>query len=321
MKSKGPVGLLSDRSVRPDRTLTTSRHNEEKEEKRKHTLFERAQHQDEDRQKEARPAFLFLRYMSAEEQPGNDWYETWFDSPYYHILYKDRDEQEAAFFVDRLVDRLKALKGDRILDLACGKGRHAVQLHRKGFDVTGVDLSSNSIEEAKAYEAPGLRFDVHDMRHVYDRNQRFDKILNLFSSFGYFRSEGENFRVIKAASEQLREGGELVIDFMNAQKEVQGLVPHEIKTVEGIDFHIDRYVEYGILVKRIAFHDEGKGHEFKEKLRILFDNDLQVMLERAGMQIIDRYGDYALKPFDPRSSERLIIVARKKAEEGGNGTA
>ncbi|MFB6259050.1 MAG: methyltransferase domain-containing protein [Flavobacteriales bacterium] len=253
--------------------------------------------------------------MSAEERPEKDWYESWFDSPYYHILYKDRDEDEAAFFVDQLANRLKARKGDRILDLACGKGRHAVQLHRKGFDVTGVDLSQNSIEQAKAHEAPGLRFDVHDMRHVYDREEKFDKVLNLFSSFGYFRSEGENYRVIKAASEQLNPGGELVIDFMNAQKAVQELVPHEVKTVEGIEFHIDRYVEYGILVKRIAFYDEGKGHEFKEKLRILFDNDLQVMLERAGMKVIDRFGDYALEPFDRRSSERLIIVARKEQDQ------
>lgn len=249
--------------------------------------------------------------MTEEERAKKDWYETWFDSPYYHILYRDRDEDEAAFFVDQLVERLKAQKGDRILDMACGKGRHATQLHRKGFDVTGVDLSQNSIEEAKTYEAPGLHFDVHDMRHVYDREQKYDKILNLFSSFGYFRSEGENFRVIKAASEQLRPRGELVIDFMNVQKAIQELVPQEVKTVEGIDFHIDRYVEYGMLVKRIAFHDEGKGHEFKEKVRTLFDNDLQAMLERAGMQVIDRFGDYALNPFDRRSSKRLIIVARK----------
>ncbi|MFB6258320.1 MAG: SAM-dependent methyltransferase, partial [Flavobacteriales bacterium] len=88
-----------------------------------------------------------------------------------------------------------------------------------------------------------LRFDVHDMRHVYGRNQKFDKILNLFSSFGYFRSEGENFRVIKAAAEQLRTGGQLVIDFMNAQKVLQSLVPHEVKRVDGIDFHIERYVD------------------------------------------------------------------------------
>ncbi len=247
-----------------------------------------------------------------EDKPNKDWYESWFDSPYYHILYKERDEEEAAFFVDRLVDRLEAEKGDRILDLACGKGRHAIQLHRKGFEVIGLDLSRNSIQEAKAHEQPGLHFDVHDMRQVYDRERKFDKILNLFSSFGYFRSEGENFRVIKAAAEQLREGGELVIDFMNAQKALQTLIPHEVKKVEGIDFRIDRYVDRGRLIKRISFHDEGKGHEFREKLRILFDNDLRIMLERAGMEVEHLFGDYALNPFDRRDSDRLIIIARKR---------
>lgn len=255
--------------------------------------------------------------MASEARTKKDWYESWFDSPYYHILYKDRDKEEAAFFVERLVERLETKKGDRFLDLACGKGRHAIQLHRKGFDVTGVDLSSNSIQEAKAYEAPGLRFDVHDMRRVYNREQRFDKILNLFSSFGYFRSEGENFRVIKAAAEQLRTGGELVIDFMNAQKALQTLIPEEVKRVDGIDFHIQRFVDRGMLIKRIAFRDEGRDHEFQEELRILFDNDLQLMLERAGMKISECFGDYALNPFDRRNSSRLIIIARKEEEVEG----
>ncbi len=255
--------------------------------------------------------------MSQEEdRRKREWYESWFDSPFYHILYKDRDEEEAAFFVDRLVDHLGIEKGERILDLACGKGRHAVQLHRKGFEVTGLDLSRNSIEEAKAQEREGLHFDVHDMRHVYDREQGFDKILNLFSSFGYFDSERENFRVIKAASEQLREGGELVIDFMNAQKALQELVPREVKFVDGIEFRIQRYVAYGMLIKRIAFQSKGEDREYEERLRILFDNDLQVLLERAGMSIVERFGDYSLTPFDPRSSDRLIIVAKKENGQG-----
>jgi 2-polyprenyl-3-methyl-5-hydroxy-6-metoxy-1,4-benzoquinol methylase len=249
--------------------------------------------------------------MSSESEQEKDWYEAWFDSPYYHILYKDRDEEEAAFFVDRLVERLDTKGGERFLDLACGKGRHSIQLHRKGFDVTGVDLSTNNIREAKTHEDDGLRFDVHDMRLIYDREKGFDKVLNLFSSFGYFRTEGENFRVIRSAAEQLRPGGELVIDFMNTQRALQTLASEEVKEVDGIDFHIHRYIDQGVLIKRIAFEDGGKEFEFREKLRILFDNDLQFMLERAGMQVKDRFGDYALTPFDRRDSERLIIIAQK----------
>ena len=250
--------------------------------------------------------------MSSEKEPEKDWYEAWFDSPYYHILYKERDEEEAAFFVDRLVERLDTQEGERFLDLACGKGRHAIQLNRKGFDVTGVDLSRNSIREAKTYESESLRFDVHDMRLIYDREKGFDKILNLFSSFGYFRTEGENFRVIKSAAEQLRAGGELVIDFMNTQRTVQTLKARELKEVNGIRFHIQRYIDQGVLIKRIAFQDGGQDHEFHEKLRILFDNDLQFMLERAGMKVKDRFGDYALNPYDRRDSERLILIAEKE---------
>ncbi len=303
------MGFLSRGDIGAHLPLSASDGSDQKEDQKEERPSQ--EHGSEDRENAATPPFLILLRMSEEKSPQKDWYESWFDSPYYHILYKDRDEEEAAFFVDRLVERLNPREGARILDLACGRGRHAIQLHRKGFDVTGLDLSENSISVAKEHEAPGLRFDTHDMRHIYDRAHPFDKILNLFSSFGYFRSEGENFRVIKSAAEQLKKGGELVIDFMNAQKAIQTLIPHEVKRVEGIDFHIHRYVDHGRLIKRIAFHDQGKDREFKEKLRILFDNDLQVMLERAGMKVEDRYGDYALTPFDRRNSDRLIIIARR----------
>ena len=112
------------------------------------------------------------------------WYASWFNTPYYHLLYKDRDHREAALFMNTLTSYLNLRVNDTILDLACGRGRHAKYLSRKGFDVTGVDLSEESIEYAKQFESAKLHFEIHDMCLPYP--QQFDAVFNLFTSYGYF---------------------------------------------------------------------------------------------------------------------------------------
>ena len=77
--------------------------------------------------------------------PTQNWYASWFDTPYYHILYKDRGYDEAQAFMRALMAYLKPKDSAKILDLACGKGRHSVFLNSLGYNVTGVDLSKNSI--------------------------------------------------------------------------------------------------------------------------------------------------------------------------------
>ena len=97
------------------------------------------------------------------QKETDQWYTSWFDTPFYHILYKDRDTEEASFFMKKLTSFLELSKNETILDLACGKGRHAKYLNKMGFDVTGVDLSTSSIEYAKQFENENLHFEVHDM--------------------------------------------------------------------------------------------------------------------------------------------------------------
>ena len=77
-----------------------------------------------------------------------EWYKEWFSSPYYEILYHKRNEEEAAAFIQRLLQYLNPEPGSRMLDVACGKGRHSSELADMGFDVTGIDLSEPSISEA-----------------------------------------------------------------------------------------------------------------------------------------------------------------------------
>src|SRR5688572_3922982 len=94
------------------------------------------------------------------------WYQIWFDSPYYHLLYKHRDEEEARKFLDNLLAFLNPPPKSKILDVACGIGRHALHLSQKGMDVTGIDLSERNIAKAKKLEGPQLHFIRNDMRDV-----------------------------------------------------------------------------------------------------------------------------------------------------------
>lgn len=106
---------------------------------------------------------------------NKEWFGEWFDSPYYHILYKHRDFEEARNFIRKVCNYLVFNENDRILDLACGKGRHAIYLNQAGFNVVGVDLSVKNIEYARRYENERLRFYVHDMREVF-RQCNFDYV-------------------------------------------------------------------------------------------------------------------------------------------------
>ena len=179
-----------------------------------------------------------------------NWFATWFDSPYYHVLYKNRDYKEAELFITNLVNFLKPKKEDKILDLACGAGRHSIFLNGLGHQVTGVDLAANSIEEASKSKNKTLNFDVHDMREVYKENE-FEFIFNLFTSFGYFESDEDNIKMLQSIEKSLRPNGVFVLDFFNATKVIANLVKEEIKTVENTTFNLKRKVENGYIIKNI----------------------------------------------------------------------
>jgi len=235
-----------------------------------------------------------------------NWFASWFDSPYYHILYKERNYREAQLFMDNLTHYLNLPEKAKVLDLACGKGRHAIYLSQLGFNVIGADLSENSIAEANKNQNKNLHFQVHDMREKFE--DKFDAIFNLFTSFGYFENDEDNLTTLKAMKESLTDHGFAVIDFMNVTQVIANLVPEEIKTVDGIDFNIKRYLNDGHIYKEIDFKDQGKHYHFTEKVRALTLSDFEEMMEEAGIYLLDIFGDYKLKKFHKTESERLIMI-------------
>lgn len=239
-----------------------------------------------------------------------EWFERWFDSPYYHILYKNRDHREAELFLDRLIGYLQPARDSRILDVACGKGRHSIYLNKKGFDVTGFDLSENNIEYDKQFENDHLQFYLHDMREIFRVNY-YDLVLNLFSSFGYFSKERDNQRCLIANATALKKGGIFIFDYFNAHKILKSGNSTDVKVVDGIQFNIRKEIHGNVITKNIEFTDQGKQFHFEEQLILSHDELLRQYIMETGLTIVDVFGDYHLHPFDREQSDRLIIVSKK----------
>lgn len=239
-----------------------------------------------------------------------DWFSSWFDTNYYHTLYKNRDEQEARKFISNLMEFLDLPFDSTILDLACGKGRHSITLNELGYQVIGADLSANSIQNAKRFENERLHFVVHDMREVLPGYQ-FSAVLNLFTSFGYFDSVDDNLQVLRSVHQMLAPGGLFVIDFMNAQKVIADLVKEEHKTVDGVDFMIRRSFDGTHILKTIEFEDKGSPFSFTERVQALNATDFRSLFSQSGFELIRTFGNFELGDFDSERSHRLILVARK----------
>jgi len=241
---------------------------------------------------------------------SKSWFKGWFGSPYYKLLYSHRDNDEARLFIGNITRHLGLNAGSRVLDLACGRGRHSVELQRLGFDVMGMDISEQSIIEARVAEQPGLRFMVHDMRRPFPVND-LDAVLNLFTSFGYFHSPEDDLRTIKAVTDSLKPEGFLVIDFLNSIKTIRQMVAEDVMERDGVRFDIKRCVVNNIITKDITVTDDGQEFFFREEVDALTLDDFEGYFSKTGLEISELFGDYDLNAFTPDDSERLIIIARK----------
>lgn len=239
------------------------------------------------------------------------WFKDWFDSPYYHLLYGKRDDKEAETFIHNLVEFLAPPRGSRMLDLACGKGRHSRILAALGYDVTGIDLSENNIAEASKYATDTLHFKVHDMRTLFCRVE-FDYVFNLFTSFGYFENEDDNIRTLESVHECMTGKGIFIQDYFNAEIIPERFRASETKIVDGVEFEIRKTIDHKRIVKCINFCDKGVDYDFREKVSLFNYDDFKAMYRKTGFRILHTLGDYNLGPFDAKRSERLIIISERE---------
>ena len=232
----------------------------------------------------------------------------WFDTPYYKLLYKNRNEEEARLFIDNILKKINIKPNSKILDLACGTGRHSIYLSKKGFDVVGIDQSKKNIKTAKENENRKLIFFQQEM--TKDINMEFNVIFNFFTSFGYVDHK-YNYDTIENISKNLKKGGLFIIDFLNQKIVRKNLVEYEEKNIENINFNIHRYIENNYIFKEISFEHNETKYNFKEKVMLLDLKDFENYFNKNNLKISDIYGDYKLSSFDINKSPRLILISKK----------
>jgi SAM-dependent methyltransferase len=245
------------------------------------------------------------------------WFKEWFQSPYYDLLYQHRDEDEARLFIQHLFDILPGININglhsskpKILDLACGNGRHCLPLSKYG-SVIGIDINSAQVEKAINRNLPFASFFVKDMREPY-AEEEFDFVFNLFSSFGYFDREEDDCRAVQNVYHALKMGGYFIQDFLNRKHTIEHLIASESLKFGPITFEIKRTINDHFVLKDITVFKEGQlqGH-FMEKVRLYHPDDLLSLHRNCGFEVIHQMGNYHLDAFNPDTSLRFIIVSQK----------
>lgn len=244
------------------------------------------------------------------------WYAEMFKSedPLRFELYGESEVSRAQ--VDFVIEKLALQPGAKVLDLCCGQGRHLIDLMRRGYDVTGVDLSEYMLgkcREAAAIEGLEPKLIVSDMRGI-DFTEEFDAVINMFTSFGYLESEEEDQKVLDRVSHALKPGGRFLIDVMNRDWLMKNFKERDWQTNSRGDVLFSERRFDSITgrnnVREFAIHVDGKRSERGHSLRLYTYRELELKLEKAGLKIELAWGGYDSSEFT-RTSKGMMIVATK----------
>lgn len=243
---------------------------------------------------------------------ANEWFKLWFSSPYYDILYHERNKEEAAKLIDKLDNYLQIPEHSFILDAACGKGRHSIALAAKGFNVIGIDICASAITEAKKCETDKLHFYLHDIRLPFYINY-FNYAFNFFTSFGYFKTMREHNDALRTIAQSVKPNGIFTIDYLNVLFTEDNLKLNETIEINHVAFDIERWYDAAYFYKRIHVKDDEKNinETFTERVQKFSLGDFTNMFSYQGLQVEHVFGDYDLNEYDVKKSPRMIMVAKK----------
>jgi len=216
--------------------------------------------------------------------------------------------------VEAIIKLLGLEPGQRVLDMPCGPGRHALELARRGLSVTGVDLTASFVEEAKKRaEAENLQaeFVRADMRR-FRRPEAFDLAINLFTSFGYFDAPAEDRKVLENFFVSLRPGGLLLVDLRGKETVARDFRPRDWIEQDGALILEEHKIIEGwsrIKTRWIVIRD-GSREEFALTLRLYSGAELKALMEEVGFVEVELYGDFQGSPYGPEA-RRLIATGRR----------
>ena len=249
------------------------------------------------------------------------WYKDWFRDANYSFVYEHRDEGEAEQMIDLIEHTIGHDTSRRVLDLACGSGRHAMSFAKRGYaDVTGVDLSPALLAEANEQSRKlglDIRFLERDMREIPD--ETFGLVVNLFTSFGYFEKDSENEDVIRNVaihlarpSNGLDDGGWLVIDYFNSLWIREHFVAHDERILkDGTTIDQTRWTQEGRIEKRLLIRMAHEAREYIESVRLFELPDFEMMFSNTGLSLEHVFGTYSGGQFNSENSPRLIVFAKQ----------
>lgn len=255
--------------------------------------------------------------MNKPEKQPIEWYKSWFESPWYMRLYRNRSEEEAQLAVNTVRNVARIPLHAKVLDLCCGYGRHAHALGEEGYHVTGLDSSRYLIDRAtELYPNANTTYVVGDMRGPYP-NAPFTAIVNFFTSFGYFDTVEENQAVFTTVFNSLVPGGTFVLDFFNSDIIRKTLVPESMMRLDDVTVFIERTIDEPFVRKTILISDPCSYEQmFEERVWLFTYDELVQMLQQAGFEIDVTLGSYTEEVFDKATSQRCIIIAHKPAAVG-----
>ncbi|NTW82884.1 MAG: class I SAM-dependent methyltransferase [Chlorobiaceae bacterium] len=246
------------------------------------------------------------------------WFAEWFNHPFYLQVYSHRNKEEAAQCIRTILSytglSLKNPASVSVLDIACGAGRHAIELAKLGYCVTGNDLSPFLLEEARNESTRcdvNLHLTCRDMRNI-ESLSLFDLVVQLFTSFGYFDSDQDDLLVLQHVYNALKTGGWYVLDLINPVYLEKHIVTESERKAGNLFVHEKRVLEERKITKTITISaPDRETINFTESVRLYSKKEILGLLGKGGFSVTGIVGNYSGEPFNPEESPRMMIFSRK----------
>ena len=243
----------------------------------------------------------------------SDWFKDWFASDFYLSVYSHRNDDDAGKFLNNILEYIPLKEGSKVLDAACGSGRHSILMAKKNCNVTAFDLSKPLLRIA-ADKSESLNLDIKffngDLRFICLK-EKFDIILNLFTSFGYFDNDEENFLFIKSSYQMLEEKGYFIFDYFNEGFLRKNLVSESRRVMNGMEIIEKRSIRNNRIVKDITIRKDGSDKYYQESVQLYSFKEIIERFTQIGFKVVKTFGGYDCAGFLPDDSERVIIIFQK----------